>query len=98
MPVYEFKCKSCGFSDDMLLSLKEHDALPAEGPLCPKCSKPMTRIIGLVHTRVDYDFDSKPWGQTFKEHNERLKRREGTGSDYVTPIQKIRRKFGMDKK
>jgi len=49
-----------------------------------------------VHTLIDGSWDNHDPGKVFKEHNEKLKRREGTGYDYVTPTQKIRRKFEKD--
>lgn len=41
MPTYEYECKSCGYAFEKSQSM-------ADSPLkkCPKCSKPVRRLIG----------------------------------------------------
>jgi len=39
MPLYQFKCGSCGYDFEEVLSFKEHDTFKKEGKLCPNCGK-----------------------------------------------------------
>jgi putative FmdB family regulatory protein len=40
MPIYEYKCKSCGYEFEELQSLKEKPIT-----VCPKCSKPSVKRL-----------------------------------------------------
>jgi putative FmdB family regulatory protein len=40
MPIYEYKCKSCGREEELLVSLSE-----ADGQQCPGCGKALERIM-----------------------------------------------------
>ena len=40
MPIYEYKCKSCGREAELLVSSSE-----APGPECPECGVAMERVM-----------------------------------------------------
>ncbi|OYD15212.1 hypothetical protein CH330_06305 [candidate division WOR-3 bacterium JGI_Cruoil_03_51_56] len=41
MPIYEYRCESCGKVIEQLRSARETD----ESVTCPDCSKPMKRVF-----------------------------------------------------
>ena len=50
MPIYEFKCNSCGHGFDIVESLKQHDKHEEK---CPKCeSKDIERVLGTVSVQT----------------------------------------------
>jgi putative FmdB family regulatory protein len=50
MPIYEFECKRCGETFEMIQNME--DALPS----CPACGKgPCSRLIGAPAVRVKVD-------------------------------------------
>lgn len=99
MPNYNFECENCHFSDDFLMQFSEHEHLPVHPEkkcrimTCPKCGGEMHQIIGTTHTSIGRSWDGHNPGKVFQEHNDKLKKREGTGYDYLTPTQKIRERY-----
>jgi predicted nucleic acid-binding Zn ribbon protein len=103
MPVYRFACSNCGFADDYIMTVSELDALdrhPEKGckiQVCSKCEGAMHQQIGTVHMQVGHSWDGHNPGKVFQEHNEKLKKREGTHADYLTPTDKIREHYLGDR-
>lgn len=103
MPQYQFVCRHCDHSETVLMSFTEHDALERDPETksavlpCPKCKEQMRQNIGTTHTVIDRSWDGKNPGKVFQEHNEKLKKREGSGYDYLTPTQKIRERHTGDR-
>jgi putative FmdB family regulatory protein len=50
MPIYEFKCNSCGHNFDIIESFQEHDKHEEK---CPKCkSEDIERVLGTVSVQT----------------------------------------------
>jgi putative FmdB family regulatory protein len=50
MPIYDFKCNSCGHEFDLIESVHEHDEHKEK---CPKCkSKDIERVLGAVSVQT----------------------------------------------
>ena len=50
MPVYEFKCNSCGRNFEIAESLREHDKHEEK---CPECqSEDIERVLGTVSVQT----------------------------------------------
>ena len=50
MPIYEFKCNSCGHQFDVIESFQEHDQHKEK---CPKCkSDDIERVMGHISVKT----------------------------------------------
>ena len=50
MPIYEFKCNSCGHDFDIVESFQEHDKHKEK---CPKCkSEDIKRVLSTVSVQT----------------------------------------------
>jgi len=50
MPIYEFKCNSCGHNFDIVETLQEHDEHKEK---CPECkSDDIERVLGKVSVQT----------------------------------------------
>jgi len=50
MPIYDFKCNSCGHKFDLIESVNEHDEHKEK---CPKCtSKDIERVLSAVSVQT----------------------------------------------
>lgn len=50
MPIYDFKCNSCGHEFDLIESVNEHDEHKEK---CPKCkSGDIERVIGAASVQT----------------------------------------------
>ena len=87
MPLYDFKCDTCGKVVENFRYLSNLD----EAEICPACSKEMRRLFPTnTHAVIDSEMDSKPRSQVVKEHNEKLKQKHaGYEGDSYSMRQKI---------
>jgi len=45
MATYEYECRACGKSFDVMMSMSEHDRLKEQPPVCPECGAQDTRQL-----------------------------------------------------
>lgn len=74
MPIFDFKCKSCGTVERDILVSKQ-DPTPQ---LCTGCGDDMDKIFPKsVHTKVGTSVDGKDVGKVVQQKNEQLKKQYG---------------------
>jgi len=57
MPTYDYFCEECDITEEKFHSIKENPAFP-----CPKCNRPMVRIISSgVGFILGEGFPGKEW-------------------------------------
>lgn len=73
MPLYEFRCSSCGLVDEFVFSIAERKQTPS----CRRCTCAMTRIVSRSNIQMDYPGYQCPvtgkWVEGRKAHAANLK-------------------------
>jgi putative FmdB family regulatory protein len=72
MPLYEFRCLSCGEVIEEFRFISSFNDPP---PICSSCSGPTERIMSSTHVKIPGEFmDNLNVGKSIKKKNERLKK------------------------
>jgi len=73
MPVFDFKCDSCGerVNDEYIPRMENPDPVR-----CPKCGAVMRKLMpNRIHAKIGASFDGRDVGTVVKEKNEKLKKK-----------------------
>lgn len=76
MPLYEYKCRSCGKESQQILPMEDRK-LPEQSP-CDECDGEIFQAIGNIN--LGYSYNTRKMSDNFNDRLKEIKRTKGMGN------------------